>query len=154
MSEDLVSRLARAFPAAETSAAGGFGPALSLPAAADLPAACARLRGAEFGFDVLEDYTAVDEGARFGLVLHFTASADPAARLTVKAPVDRGAAESPTLTGLFGCADWYEREIFDLFGVRFSGHPDLRRILLPEDWVGHPLRKDYADDKILKRPGA
>ena len=49
----------------------------------------------------------------------------------------------PSLTGLWGSADWHEREVYDLIGVWFTGHPDLRRILLSEDWVGHPLRKDY-----------
>jgi len=52
--------------------------------------------------------------------------------------------EVPTLTGLWHSADWHEREVYDLCGVWFTGHPDLRRILLSEDWVGHPLRKDYA----------
>jgi NADH:ubiquinone oxidoreductase subunit C len=52
----------------------------------------------------------------------------------------------PSLTSLFAGADWQEREQFDLFGVDFAGHPDLRRIMLPEDWEGHPLRKDYAID--------
>ena len=52
----------------------------------------------------------------------------------------------PTLTGLFAGADWQEREQYDLVGIGFEGHPDLRRIMMPEDWPGHPLRRDYAID--------
>ncbi|MFG0329199.1 MAG: NADH-quinone oxidoreductase subunit C [Phycisphaerales bacterium] len=61
----------------------------------------------------------------------------------VKVYTDRAEPVVPSVVHIWPGADWHEREIFDLFGVDFPGHPDLRRILLPEDWVGHPLRKDY-----------
>jgi NADH:ubiquinone oxidoreductase subunit C len=81
-------------------------------------------------------------------------SLDRTRHLTIKAPVAKANPQAPSLALIFGSAEWYEREIFDMFGIRFDGHPDLRRILLPEDWPGHPLRKDYTDERLLKRPGA
>lgn len=65
--------------------------------------------------------------------------------LTVKTRIAPDGA-CPSLTGLYRGAEWMERECYDLFGIRFDGHPDLRRILLPQDWEGHPLRKDYGLD--------
>ena len=62
--------------------------------------------------------------------------------LMVKIKIDRESAIVPTVSDIWKTANWHEREIFDLLGIRFEGHPDLRRILLPNDWEGHPLRKD------------
>jgi NADH-quinone oxidoreductase subunit C len=66
--------------------------------------------------------------------------------LTMRVRLGPGRASCPSLTGVYRGADWMERECFDLFGVTFDGHPDLRRILLAQDWEGHPLRKDYPVD--------
>jgi len=60
-----------------------------------------------------------------------------------KDDVEGNLPEAPSVSGVWSTADWHEREVYDLSGVRFTGHPNLRRILCPEDWVGHPLRKDY-----------
>ena len=65
------------------------------------------------------------------------------AAFRVRIPVD---GETPSLAGLWVGADWQEREQYDLVGAKFSGHPDLRRLMMPEDWEGHPLRRDYAID--------
>jgi len=66
--------------------------------------------------------------------------------VTLRTRLEPGQTRCPSLTGLFRGADWMERECYDMFGVTFEGHPDLRRILLGDDWEGHPLRKDYAVD--------
>jgi NADH-quinone oxidoreductase subunit C len=101
-------------------------------------------------FDYLSDLTAVDwvtREARFDIVLCLY-STTLRQRLRVKTRVADGEA-APSVAGVWPAADWLEREVFDMFGVTFSGHPDLRRILMPEDWQGHPERKDYP----LEGPG-
>lgn len=95
-------------------------------------------------FDYLTDLTAVDYPARpqrFDVVYHLY-SMTQNHMLRVKAAVGEDE-EIPSVVGVWKTANWQERECFDMFGILFSGHPDLRRILLPEDWEGHPLRKDY-----------
>ena len=117
-------------------------------AAADLARVCRLLRDdPDLAFDFLLDVTAVDRlrlpesSPRFEVIYHVY-SLQHRRRLRLKVRVDEGQAV-PTVTGLWPTANWHEREVYDLFGVPFDGHPDLRRILLPEDWEGHPLRKDY-----------
>jgi NADH-quinone oxidoreductase subunit C len=95
------------------------------------------------GFNFLTDYTATDEEEtpRFHLVIHLM-SLETKARIRVKIKI--GETETmPTLIPLWEGANWAEREIWDMFGIVFEGHPDLRRILMDMRWEGHPLRKDY-----------
>lgn len=105
-------------------------------------------------FDHLSSLTAVDEIAqgRFAIVAHLWSYPFRHA-LTVKTRVPRDAARLDTLTGLYRSADWMEREVYDLFGVAFAGHPDLRRLMMPEDYPKHPLRKDFTDDGFVPKPG-
>lgn len=70
-------------------------------------------------------------------------------RLRLKVSIPDGE-EVDTVTGIWATANWHEREVFDMFGIRFKDHPDLRRILMPEDWEGHPLRKDYPVQDMPK----
>jgi NADH-quinone oxidoreductase subunit C len=84
--------------------------------------------------------------ARFVVVYHFF-SLPHKHRLRVEVPVEEGDAEIDSVTAIWGGADWLEREVWDMFGIRFRGHPNLRRILLYEEFLGHPLRKDYPVNK-------
>ncbi|TDB39836.1 MAG: NADH-quinone oxidoreductase subunit C [Actinobacteria bacterium] len=105
----------------------------------------------DLGFDRLGMVTAVDTGDEFELVYRLQ-SREMHAGIFVKARVPRDTASIASVTDLWPAANWQEREVYDLFGITFEGHPDLRRILLTDDWVGHPLRKDYEDDRIIRRP--
>jgi len=99
-------------------------------------------------FDMLVDVTCVDylyyRGAehRFGLV-YLLLGTEHGKRLTVRVFLDEPDLAIPSVVPLWPGANWLEREVWDMFGIRFTGHPDLRRILLPEEFTAHPLRKDY-----------
>ncbi len=100
----------------------------------------------ELDFDYLFCLTGVDWGTELGVVYHLTStSLNHSVELKVKTD-NRETPEFDTVTDLWMTADFFEREVWDLFGIRFTGHPDLRRILLEEDWVGYPMRKDYTDE--------
>ena len=96
----------------------------------------------------LESLTAVDLRESFTLVYHF-ASFDELCRTVVHASLTKEAeeaqgAQAPTISQVYPGADWYEREVYDLFGIKFAGHPNLKRLLLPEDADFHPLLKDFG----------
>ena len=107
--------------------------------------ACRALRD-EYGFNLLSELTAVDywpeESPRFH-VIYGLRSLPQNLILFLRVPLNGNAPELPSIVELFRNANWSERELWDMFGIRILGHPDLRRILMPYDWEGHPLRKDY-----------
>jgi len=107
--------------------------------------ACRTLMGLETKYDALMDVTCVDwypSDPRFEVVYHlFSTSTKKRVRLKVKLTDYDASVDS--LVPLWPSANFFEREVFDLFGIRFDGHPNLKRIMMPEGWNGHPLRKDY-----------
>jgi NADH-quinone oxidoreductase subunit C len=110
----------------------------------DIVAVCRFLK-TDMSYNMLTDVTAVDypeSDQRFMMVYNLY-SIPNKDRIRIKAPVEESACSIDTLSGLWNSANWLEREVYDLFGINFIGHPDLRRILMTDDWVGHPLRKDY-----------
>lgn len=106
----------------------------------------------EAGFESLVDMCGVDYqgyeagsalGTRFEVVVNLI-SCSYGARLRVRIGVDGEAPVCPSVCAVWPGANWFEREAFDMFGIEFTGHPELSRILMPDDWSGHPLRKDFA----------
>lgn len=92
--------------------------------------------------DYLRNISGVDYESYMEVVYHLL-SLKTRRSYTFKAKVDRAAPKLPSVTAIWPTANWNEREIYDLLGIAFVGHPDLRRIMMPDDWVGYPLRKDY-----------
>lgn len=113
----------------------------------DLPDFCRFLQEhRDFYFDLLNCITGIDNGPETNTmeVIYNLTSIPYERSLMVKVTIDRENPALPSLCGLWKTADWLERETYDLLGIRFENHPDLRRILLPSDWEGYPLRKDYT----------
>jgi len=100
----------------------------------------------QLGINYLSNLTAVDYGEEFEMVYHLYAIPDNGQKLAVKTKIPRNRAELPSVTSIYPTADWQEREVYDLMGILFSGHPNMIRVLLPDDFVGHPLRKDFKKE--------
>ena len=151
----LIQKFGEAVIAGEET--GGLQPALLINPD-DITAVCLELRNNEkIYFDFLSSLSGVhynDEDNRYGVVYHL-ASIPYKTQLTLKVskPHDLESSELPefkSITSVYRTADWHEREAYDLLGIFFEGHPDLRRILLPDDWEGFPLRKDYQNAEYYK----
>jgi NADH-quinone oxidoreductase subunit C len=98
----------------------------------------------DLAFDVLRCLSGVDLGDRMCVVLHLV-SLRRKHTVVLKVSLDRASPEVDSVQALWPAANWFEREAWDLLGIRFKGHPGLERLMLPKDWVGHPLRKDYKE---------
>jgi len=132
--------LAEQFPAAEFGES--YGQRIVRVPRKDLVAFVAAAR--DIGFRMFIDVCGVDylrRSPRFEVVIELL-SLEPPSRLRILVGVPGDDPSLPSITGVFAGADFYERETYDMFGIVFEGHPDLTRILLPDDWEGHPLRKD------------
>ncbi len=107
----------------------------------------------EFDFDHLSNLTAVDypKENKITVVSHLW-SYKKKHQLTLKLDVPRATPLAPTLENIWKSANWLEREVFDLYGVIFDGHSDLRRIMMPDDYLKYPLRKDFSDDGFIVKP--
>ncbi|MEI8345575.1 MAG: NADH-quinone oxidoreductase subunit C [Candidatus Omnitrophota bacterium] len=109
------------------------------------------LRDSPLSFDELHCVTAVDNKVTVDLVYIYNSTALLHQQI-IKVRLEKTDLTAPSLTGLWKSADWFEREVYDLFGVVFAGHGNLKRILNPDDWQGYPLRKDYSDPNFTAKP--
>ncbi len=141
--EALQQKLTELFPSATFEEGGEF-VTLSIDPATLREVVTQLKNEASLQFNYLFCLTCVDWKTHFTMVYHFT-STSFRHNLVVKAKLDRGNPQIETVSDLWRTAELLEREVYDLFGVTFLHHPDLRRLLLTDDWVGYPLRKDYED---------
>ena len=146
-STTLITSLQEALPGAELEAASSIDLQTTIYAPRDrvVPVASALRDHPGLRFDFLAELTAVDFASRdprFELV-YIVVSTGLRHRARMKVRLHGEDARVATVSGIWPAANWLEREVWDLFGIVFDGHPDPRRLLMPEDWNGHPLRKDY-----------
>ena len=123
----------------------------SVPAEAVVTFPESETMATEGGFGFLSDLCGADwphRQPRFDVVCTLTDMETPCRLRVVVGVPDGSPPTAPSVTGIWTGANWFEREAYDLFGIVFEGHPDLQRILMPDEWEGHPLRKDYSVGKV------
>ena len=147
--KEIYARLEKQFPGKVSGFQGDvFDPNLHVDPQA-IVEVCRYLRdNPDLKFETLSDLTGLDlpKENKIQVVYHLF-SYPHRHQIVIKVDLPRESPHVSTMEGVWKAANWMEREVFDLFGVIFEGHSDLRRILLPEDWVGHPLRKDYVEQE-------
>ena len=141
-----LANLKTQFPALNEEAASGC---LIVPSEA-IKKVCSFLKQ-DLGFEHLMCLTSLDYKDRLALVYNLY-SYPSQEKISLKVFLDKNNPNIESLSGIWPAANWQEREAFDLMGINFSGHPDLKRILLPDDWTGHPLRKDYTREGFVPMP--
>lgn len=147
--KEIYGRLEQKFPRKVTGLKDDvLDPFLMVEPQAIVEACCFLRDEPELKFEILSDLTVVDfpKEEKLQVVYHLY-SYTFRHPIVLKVDLPREEPRISTLEGVWKAANWFEREAFDLFGVVFEGHGDLRRILLPEDWIGHPLRKDYVEQE-------
>ena len=142
--EELKIQLTNLLPAAEFDESGEW---LNVNIAlADWRNFAKQIRNSsELNFDYLFCLTCVDWKTHFTMVYHLTSSTARENNVIVKVKLDRANPEVETVSDIWLTAEFHEREVYEMFGVNFLHHPDLRKLILPDDWEGYPLRKDYED---------
>lgn len=141
-----IATLKNKFPAISEEAATGC---LIVPSQ-DIKQVCLFLKQS-LNFAHLMCLTSIDYKDKLALVYNLY-SYQTKEKIALKVFLDRNNPHVESVTEIWQAADWHEREAFDMMGMNFSGHPDLRRILLPDDWTGHPLRKDYTKEGFEPMP--
>ncbi|MFB3895602.1 MAG: NADH-quinone oxidoreductase subunit C [bacterium] len=143
---DILARLQSVFP--QTPLSLDASQAIIVPANSIYTISVYLKETSDLAFDSLMCLSGVDRGENLEAVYHLYSFSNNH-KVTLKVPTPRTDPKIPTVATLWQTADWHEREVYDLIGIVFVGHPDLRRILLSEDWVGHPLQKDYTKKDMV-----
>jgi NADH-quinone oxidoreductase subunit C len=141
--KQVYEKIKERFPAADVQVTEGNGDAFCTVSAASILEVCRWLKSdPEMHFDLCTSISGADDTKNLWTVYHLY-SIPKNHKAVLKVKLDRQAPSVASLVPVWKAADWHEREAYDMYGIRFTDHPDLRRILLPEDWPGYPLRKDY-----------